>query len=295
MKYIIDTDPGIDDAIGIVMAHLYKLDIIGYTLVSGNVKLESVERNIKILQDFMQTNTKMYTGRQGIYINKTAEYAHGKYGLGDVLYPKSRLKIERMRAENFLIKASKKYKGNLTIICFGPLTNIANAIKKDKNFYKRVNLVIMAASYNPTALVPYRDFNNVANPKAAKLVFETPFENIKVVTHDCGIKAIIDKEYINSLENSDKFLSKFISQVSQKYMEFNKIHYGIEGITAPDPLTVASIINKDVVTFEKAKIKIMLSKERRGESVVKLGAGNILISTDINLKLFEKVFKDVFN
>jgi len=297
MKYIIDSDPGIDDAIAIVMAHLYKLDIIGFTLVGGNVSLDSVENNIKTIQDFMQTDIKMYRGQESKKIKyEVATYAHGKYGLGNSVYPISNRKIEDISAEDFLIDASKKYGDNLTIVCFGALTNIANAIKKDKDFPKRVkNIVIMGASYDPNAKEPYLEFNISVNPSAAKLVFNTPFENMKVISHEAAINTVISKRYIDTLRVSDKLLSNFIYQISEKYIEFNQKHYNINGITVPDPLTIASIINPDVIKFEKAKVDVIDRGERKGESVVTLGEGNINFSVKTNNQLFKKIFKDVFN
>jgi len=297
MKYIIDSDPGIDDAIAIVMAHLYKLDVIGYTLVGGNVSLDSVENNIKTIQDFMQTDVKMYRGKESKNIKyEVATYAHGKYGLGNAVYPISNKKIEDISAEDFLIKASKKYKDNLTIVCFGALTNVANAIRKDKNFAKRVkHIVIMGASYNPEAKKPYLEFNISVNPSAAKLVFNTPFEDMKVISHEAAIDTIISKKYIDTLKTSDKLLSNFIYQISEKYIEFNQKHYNINGITVPDPLTIASIINPDVIKFEKASVDVIDKGERKGESVVTIGEGNINFSTKTNNKIFKQMFKDVFN
>lgn len=295
MKYIIDSDPGIDDAIAIVMAHLYKIDVIGYTLVGGNVSLDSVENNMKTIQDFMQTNIKMYRGKESEDIKyKVATYAHGKHGLGNSVYPISNRKIEDMSAEDFLIEASKQYKDNLTIVCFGALTNIANAIKKDKEFSKRVkHIVIMGASYNPNDK-PYLEFNISVNPAAAKLVFNTPFEDMRVISHEAAIDTVISKEYIDTLRSSDSLLSNFVYQISEKYIEFNQEHYNINGITVPDPLTIAAIINPDVIKFEKAKVDVIDEGERKGESIVVLGEGNINFSVKTDNKLFKEMFKKVF-
>lgn len=296
MKYIIDSDPGIDDAIAIVMAYLYKLDIIGFTLVGGNVSLDNVERNIKTIQDFMGSNIKMYRGKENPNQEcEGASFAHGKYGLGNAVYPISNRKVEKMSAEDFMIEASKEYGDNLTILCFGSLTNVANAIKKDKKFAKRLkHLVIMGTSYNPDAKNPYLEFNVFVDSTSAKLVFETPFEDIKVISHEAAIDTVISKEYIDTLKDSDNLLSNFIYQISEKYIEFNQEKYGINGISVPDPLTVASIINPEVVEFTKAKVEIIDEGDRKSESIVTLGKGNVNFSTKVNFELFEMMFKAVF-
>ena len=145
MKYIIDTDPGVDDAIAIMLGIKNKLDVIAFTLASGNIPASKSEKNIKIIQEFLGTNIKMYRGKKENKCNhETAEYAHGKDGLGYAVFTDSMIrgKFSKMKAEDLIIKASKKYKDDLTIICLGPLTNIANALKKDPKLAYRVKHLV---------------------------------------------------------------------------------------------------------------------------------------------------------
>lgn len=299
MKYIMDTDPGIDDAIAIILGYKNGLDIIGFTLASGNIPLEKSEKNLKVIQDFLGSNIKMY---KGTFENKcnheTAEYAHGKDGLGYAVFPdNNKRKFEKMAAEDFIIKSSKKYKDDLTIICFGPLTNLANAIKKDKNLASRIkHVLIMGTTYNPKENKPYPEFNVNVDPESAKLVFNTPFEDIKVVTHEIGVKSFIEKDYVLNLRNSDKLISRFIGLISEKYIEFSYDHYGTIGLGTPDPTTIASIIDSEIIKFEPCNIEIISEGNNKGECHVTLtDKSNIMISTDFDLGKFRKVFKDTFN
>lgn len=299
MKYIMDTDPGIDDAIAIMLGYKNGLDIIGFTLASGNIQLEKSEKNLKVIQDFLGSNIKMY---KGTFENKcnheTAEYAHGKDGLGYAVFPdNNKRRFEKISAEDFIIKSSKKYKDDLTIICFGPLTNLANAIKKDKNLASRIkHVLIMGTTYNPESKKSYPEFNVNVDPESAKLVFNTSFEDIKVVTHEIGVKSFIEKDYVINLRNSDNLISRFIGLISEKYIEFSYDHYGTIGLGAPDPTTIASIIEPDVVKFESCNIEIITEGNRKGECHITLtDKSNIMISTDFDLEKFRKVFKDTFN
>lgn len=299
MKYIMDTDPGIDDAIAIILGYKNGLDIIGFTLASGNIPLEKSEKNLKVIQDFLGSNIKMY---KGTFENKcnheTAEYAHGKDGLGYAVFPdNNKRKFEKMAAEDFIIKSSKKYKDDLTIICFGPLTNLANAIKKDKNLASRIkHVLIMGTTYNPEENKPYPEFNVNVDPESAKLVFNTPFEDIRVVTHEIGVKSFIEKDYVLNLRNSDKLISRFIGLISGKYIEFSYDHYGTIGLGTPDPTTIASIIDSEIIKFEPCNIEIISEGNNKGECHVTLtDKSNIMISTDFDLGKFRKVFKDTFN
>lgn len=298
MKYIIDTDPGIDDAIAIIMAIKNNLDVVGFTLATGNVKIDKSENNLKVIEDFLDTNIPIYKGK---IINKSdlevAEYAHGIDGLGYAVFPKNETRrIEKISAEDFIIKSSKKYKKDLTMVCLGPLTNLANAIRKDKNLPKRIKeLVVMGATYAPDASAPYKEFNFKIDPDAAKIVFESPFEEIKVITHEVGVKSFIEKDYVQNLKHSDDKISRFVGLISDKYIEFSYDHYGTIGLGTPDPTTIASLIDENIIKFEPFKIEIITEGEYRGYSVsTKVEKSNILLSADFDLEKFRTLFKNTF-
>lgn len=299
MKYIIDTDPGIDDAIAIIMGVKNNLDIIGFTLASGNIPVEKSEKNLKIIQEFLNTNIKMYKGSKENKCNhETAEYAHGKDGLGYAVFPDfSKKKFEKTKAEDFIIKASKKYKDDLTILCFGPLTNLANAIKKDPKLVNRLkHVVIMGTTYDPESKEPYIEFNVSVDPVSAKVVFESNFSDIKVVTHEIGVKSFVEKDYVLNLRNSDDLVSRFVGEIAQKYIEFSYDYYGTIGLGTPDPTTIASIIDPKIIKFEPCNVEIVSEGDKKGECHVTLtDKSNIMVSTSFDLEKFREVFKDTFN
>jgi inosine-uridine nucleoside N-ribohydrolase len=221
----------------------------------------------------------------------TAEYAHGKDGLGNIFMPKSNRKIEEQTAEDFIIEAANKYKDNLTFICLGPLTNLASALKKDKDLDKKIkNVIIMGSTYNPLVKEPYKEFNVKIDPEAAKLVFSKSFENIKIITHDIGVKSFIEKDYINSLKNSSNKVSRFVYAISQKYMEFCLNKYNINGLATPDPTTMAYVINNGLISFKPCTIEI-----KDDLSYVNLTENsNIMVSVDLDIQGFRNLFKNTF-
>ena len=293
MKYIIDTDPGVDDAVAIMMAVKNNLDIKGFTLVSGNVPYEKSENNLKIIQDFLNTNIKMYKGVKNDTIKTvSAEHVHGKDGLGYCVFPKSKRKYEKLSAEDYIIKASKKYKDDLTLVCLGPLTNLANAIKKDKKLPGRIkHLIIMGATYDPVATEDYIEFNVCVDPEASKLVFESDFEDIKLITHEIGVKAFIEKSYIDKLRNSEDIISRFIASISQKYIEFNQETFNISGLCCPDPSTISSIIDESIIEYKPCSV-IMTDKNTTHVDLV--DESNIKVAVKINLEKFREIFKKTF-
>jgi len=298
MKYIIDTDPGIDDAIAIILAIKNNLNVVGFTLATGNVELEKSENNLKVIEEFLDINIPIFEGNKINDCNiKRAEYAHGKSGLGYAVFPEIKnRRIEKMSAEDYIIKASKKYKDDLTLICLGPLTNLANDIRKDKNLPKRIKKVlVMGATYNPDEEEPYKEFNFSIDPEAAKLVFDSPFEEIKVVTHEVGVKSFVEKEYVKNLKNSEDLVSRFVGLISEKYIEFSYEHYGTIGLGTPDPTTIASLIDDKIIKFEPFKLEIVTKGKYKGYSyATKVDKSNIFLSTEFDLERFRTLFKKTF-
>ena len=290
MKYIIDADPGIDDAIAIILAYKQKMDIIGFTIGTGNIDKEQTINNLNTIQNILGVNIPMYAGTKENKANMiSAEYAHGKDGLGNVFMPIISKNVENISAEEFIINASMKYKNNLTIICLGPLTNLAEAIKKDKSIINRISkIVVMGTSYDKKLEFPYKEFNIKIDSEAAKLVFESNFKRINVITHEIGIKAHIKKHYMNSLKNSNDKINKFIYLISQKYMEFNLDRYNIIGCCMPDPVTIASEIDTSIIKFIPCSIKIKDDLS----FVTPCDKSNIYVSDTIDLNKFTDFFEN---
>lgn len=291
MKYIIDTDPGIDDAIAIMLGILNKLDIIGFTLATGNVAPENSENNLKVIEEVLKIDTKIY---KGSVINQSkgyAHFAHGYDGLGNINHPKIEKNIEKTTAEDFIIESANKYKENLTIICLGPLTNLASAIKKDNNIINKISkVVIMGTSYDKDRSDIYEEFNISVDPESAKLVLNSNFKEIKMITHEVGALSFIEKDYMDKLINSNNEISKFTYKIAKKYIDFSKEHNNIIGLSTPDPTTIASVIDESIVEFKPCKIKFInnLCKVDLTEK------SNIYVSVNFNINKFRKLFKNTF-
>ena len=287
MKYIIDTDPGIDDAIAICLGYLNKLDIIGFTIATGNVSLENTENNLKVIQSVLDSKIEMY--RPAILNNSTmyADFAHGKDGLGDINIPRVNMEINTKAAEDFIIEAANKYQDDLTIICLAPLTNLANAIKKDSSFVNKVHeVVIMGGSYDENETVRYKEFNLKIDAESTNLVLNSNFKKIKLVTHEVGVNSYIPLEDILSFKNSKDVITNFIYLVSQKYIEFTIERNGLIGLSNPDPSTIASIIDSSITTFKPCTVK----KEEDDFIFTLTDKSNIEVSVDTNVNKFRKLF-----
>ena len=284
MKYIIDTDPGIDDSIAIILGYKNNLDIIGFSIATGNIDREQAINNLNTVQNILDINIPIYIGTKENRANMvSAEYAHGKDGLGNVFMPRISKPTQNISAEDFIIKSANEYENDLTIICLGPLTNLAEAIKKDNSIVDKISkVIVMGTSYDENLDVPYKEFNVKIDPDAAKLVFESNFKRINIITHEIGIKAYMKKHFMNSLKDDDK-INKFIYLISQKYMEFSLDHYNVTGCCMPDPVTIASEIDDSIIDYIPCEVEI----KNYLAYITPTIKSNIYVSNKLHLENFE--------
>lgn len=294
MKYIIDTDPGIDDAIAICMAIRNKLDVIGFTICDGNMPAAQCENNLMIIEDFLETNIPIFRSKkQKKRHSKAAAYAHGLDGLGYAVFPRQKTRrVERMTAERFISKACKQYKDDIGIICLGSLTNLANAVKKDPSIVNKVKkLIIMGASYNPRAKKPYYEYNIKVDIPSAQSVFKKPWKDVDIITHEIGVKAYMEKDEIVNLRDSKDLISRFVALISQKRIEFCMDHYKTNGMDMPDPTTIASVIDPSIIKYKNADIEIT----KEGITEVQLNENsNFKIAYDFDLEKLRDLFRKTF-
>lgn len=147
-KIIIDTDPGIDDAVAILLALAAKdeLDVVGMTTVNGNVGVEQVTKNLfKILRIAERNDIPVYKGNAKPLMREMdhCEEFHGDDGLGNLGFEDTEVCVGNESATDYLIRKVKEEKGEITLVPIGPLTNIAEAIQKDPEFVKNVKRVVI--------------------------------------------------------------------------------------------------------------------------------------------------------
>lgn len=209
-KVIIDTDPGIDDAIALFMAMAHPdLDIIGITTVNGNVNVDKAELNARRICEFAwHSNIKVYKGCDKPLKRSTlnAEWVHGEDGLAGLDFPEPSYKGEKENAVDFIIDSIMEAPDReITILAIGPLTNIATAFVKEPKIIRKIReIVIMGGGFcedgprgNST---PYAEFNMVADPHAAEIVFDQS-ERVTVIPMEVGMQAKADDKYIKEMRD----------------------------------------------------------------------------------------------
>ena len=304
-RIIIDSDPGIDDFAAILFAVKSKMfDMLGVTTVAGNCSLEYATRNaLKTLEIAGANNIPVYAGMSKALNPKDgdATHVHGNNGFGGVEFEDSTRKVEETSAIDFLINSVNSNPKNITIIAIGPLTNIATAIKRDSNFVKNIDeLVIMGGAENTGNITPTAEFNFYQDPDAVKIVLESGIENITIIDLDVTQKVTLNPKLEEFLISKNDMLAKFWYDITRIGAKFDIEHAGVDGSIINDAVTIGYLLNSDLLKMKKVNMDISLDEKDYGTCIIKDCTDNSVvpnckISYDVKADDFRKLlFKTIF-
>lgn len=249
---IIDTDPGVDDALALILAlRSPELRIEAVTTVAGNVSQENAHRNaLKILEFLGVSNIPVARGAT-IPLRKKAgdsTMIHGETGLGEAVLPEPNLRTDERSALELILDKVEELGNELGIIALGPLTNIASAIVAEAGVVKEgAELVVMGGAFNVTPyghgnVTPVAEFNIWYDPDAAKVVFNSGMKvtavGLDVTTHPANR---ISKTRFEEIEKLGTRRSRLVADLCRSIVQ----SYG--GISLHDPLTVAAALDPSLV------------------------------------------------
>lgn len=272
-KVIIDTDPGIDDALALMYAFSSpELEILGITVSAGNTSLERTAKNALKIGDLAGSPVPVYKGaerplRKEAYISGET---HGEDGLGDANLPESDRAPEDMRASDFMLEMARKYPGEVTIIALAPLTNLAEAIEKDPKAMKQIReIVSMGGAVATGNMSPVAEFNYWFDPEAAKIVydFDVPVTMIGLNVTTRVLFTPIDFSFIEKLEGN---FAKTITRIQKYYVDFYWKWEKTLGCVAHDVLAVAAACDPSLVETVHCHVDIATDGITRGECVADL-------------------------
>ncbi|MCB1399738.1 MAG: nucleoside hydrolase, partial [Rhodobacteraceae bacterium] len=179
-KIIIDTDPGQDDAVAILLALASpELEVLGLTTVAGNVPLPLTTRNARVICELAgRPGTRIFAGCDRPLERPlvTAEYVHGKTGLDGIALPDPQMPVQDQHAVDFIIETLRELPAGAVTLCpLGPLTNIATAFARAPDIVAKVaEIVLMGGAYFEVSnITPTAEFNIYVDPQAANIVFRS--------------------------------------------------------------------------------------------------------------------------
>ena len=275
MKVIIDTDPGQDDAAAIMLAlGSPEIELLGLTVVAGNVPLGLTARNARIVCEMSgRTNIKVFAGadrplRRG---QVTAEHVHGKTGLdGPDLFEPS-FPLQDAHAVDFIIETlMNEAPGTVSLCPIGPLTNIALALRKEPAIAPRIQqIVLMGGGYFAQGnITPSAEFNIFVDPEAAALVFACGAPLVMMpldVTH----KVLTTNARVERIRAVDNRAARALTAMLLFYERFNVEKYGTDGGPLHDPTTIAWLLKPDLFEGRLCNVEIETQSDlTRGATVV---------------------------
>ena len=278
-KVIIDTDPGTDDAIAILLAlNSPELDVRALTVVPGNVTAEQGLKNALTLASLAnRCDIPIAGGAQHPLFQKliTAEFWHGANGLADVPTPPTKCKADPRFGPDLIIEMVHANPHEITLVPIGPLTNIALAIEKDPSIVPLVKeVIIMGGSISGGNVNASAEANIYNDPEAAQVVFQAGWP-LTMVGLDVGDKTLYGKPQLEILEKTHGPQNDFIVGVF-KFLLGLEVKYGSGGGTPMyDPLAVAQAIDSSMLTTSPMHVDVETRGDyTRGETVANRRGAN---------------------
>ncbi|CAA3013746.1 probable uridine nucleosidase 1 [Olea europaea subsp. europaea] len=261
-KIIIDTDPGIDDSIAVLMAfQSHDLEILGLTTIFGNVSTEDATRNALLLCEIAGYPDVPVAegGAEALERGKPriADFVHGSDGLGNISLPPPKSQKFEKTASEFLVNKVSEYPGEVSILALGPLTNLALAVKRDSSFARKVKRVVVlgGAFFALGNVNPAAEANIYGDPEAADIVF-TSGANIDVIGINITTQVMMTDEDLDELRQSKGRHAEFLCNICKFYRDWHVKSDGVHGIFLHDPVSFVALVRPDLFSYKKGVVRV---------------------------------------
>ena len=273
IRIILDTDPGTDDAMAILLAlRSPELKIEAITPVAGNVPLEHTLPNALALLELSGRTDIPVAAGASVPLTRTlvtAAYVHGENGLGGAQLPPPKTKPVAETASEIVRRIVRQNPGQITIVAVGPLTNVATALRADPQIASMVKAIaIMGGSLSGGNVTPAAEFNFYVDPEAARIVFDSGIP-LTMVGLDVTRKALFRDEHLKALQAVNTPVCRFAADMMKRTLDrFHEESQTNRAIAMHDPLTVANLIDPGILTLRDYDVEIETEGElTAGESV----------------------------
>ena len=275
MKFIIDTDPGTDDAVAILiaLAHFSDEELLALTTVAGNVKVDVGTRNaLRILEHANRNNIPVYRG-ESTPLNRdllTAEWVHGTDGLNGVGFPEPSKSEETLGAVDYITQLLKDSEEKITICILGPMTNIGKVLSQNPELSEKIEQIIfMGGGAGFGNHTPVAEFNILVDPEAAKIVLNSGAKLVMMgldVTH----QAISTKERLNKILETDTVTGEHLVGLMGSLAELDIVKEKFpDGTPVHDAFVTAYLVDNSLTKGELTNVEVEVDSELTlGQTVV---------------------------
>lgn len=258
-KIILDCDPGHDDAIAMMLALASsELEVLGVTVVYGNVSLERTLRNACVVREVVGRDVAIYAGvdRPLVRERVSAEAVHGASGLEGPHLPTPSRGPEAKHAVNFIIEQVLAHPGEITLVPTGSLTNVALAMRLEPKIVPAIKrIVLMGGSLDTGNWSPAAEFNILCDPHAARIVFEA---GVPLVMF--GLNLTHQTPAVPSRIARFRALNTQVGEFTAQLLEFFRQHhverYGWDGAPIHDACAIAYLLKPELFTMQSLNVEI---------------------------------------
>ncbi len=263
---ILDTDPGCDDALAIMLAVKHPIfDLKAITVVAGNQTLDKTTQNaLKVCSALEVNNIPVVAGMSQPLIRKQviAKHIHGETGIGDFKVGNPLLRLDPRHAVNLIIETILNSNGDITFIAIGPLSNLATAMKLEPKIIPKIKqIVLIGGSYQLGNITPAAEFNIYADPEAAHIVF-TCGRPIVMIGLSITEKVLATKEVIDRMALLHNKAAALFMDIIDFYAKSNKLLFDYETSPIYDPAAVVYLINPAIFRTKPMYVEIELKSEQ---------------------------------
>jgi purine nucleosidase len=270
-KVIIDTDPGTDDSVAIMLAlNSPELDVRALTVVPGNVVVEQgLDNALRMVSLANRCDIPVARGAEHPLFQKliTAEFWHGRNGLANVELPASKCKADARFGPDLIIEMVHKYPHEVTLLPIGPETNIALAVLKDPSIVPLVKeVIVMGGSISGGNVNAAAEANIYNDPEAAEIVFHAGWP-LTMAGLDVGNKTLFTRKHLTQLSQTHGPENDFMVQVNTFLVDLSE-KYGFPGSPMYDSLAIGTAVDPTIMKTEAMHVDVETRGEySRGETV----------------------------
>lgn len=275
-KIIIDTDPGIDDAMAIAYAVAHPdIELLALTTIFGNVRTDEATRNALALLDHWGSSADVAEGEAAPIAmpgNEPSYLVHGLNGFGGVDIPPSSRRKHESGAVDYIIEASKRHPGEITLCAIGPVTNLARLLDRDPEIVTRLKAVVImgGAVHVKGNVTPVAEANFWNDPHAADQVLAADWPLV-LAPLDSTMPVLFTADFMQALAHENPALGTPLAAMAEFYARFYRSHLGLGGCVPHDVMALSWLTVPGAFRLQKGALAVVTDGPAIGQSVFQPG------------------------
>jgi purine nucleosidase len=272
-KIILDTDPGIDDAMAIftAMAHP-EIELLGLTTTYGNVSVEQATQNALTLVEMAGTHTPVAKGVATPWMKELApfpDFVHGADGFGNLNLPAPSLNSVDQSAAEFILEQVNRFPGEVTLVAVGPLGNLATALHMDPSLPSKVKQVVLMGGAISTDgnVSPVAEANMLSDPHAADKVMSAEWP-VVIVGLDVTHQVVLSPALFDEIAEKNPKVGRFMHDAAEFYTAFYSSVRDIDGCYAHDVSAVAYVVHPELFGTVEGSVCVATEGVAIGQTIM---------------------------